>query len=96
MVRTLALASALVLAAVVVQAQQQQQQQTPLLTPGGLLNAGTPGEPVGTTGTTYGLPGGEPLQSTPGGTIPMGASTQEDAPQPAGVATYNNSAPTDR
>ncbi len=99
MIKMLALASALSLAAVAAQAQQQQQQQpqqNKLLTPGGELSAGTPGVPVGTTGTTYGLPGGEPFLSTPGGSIPMGAATQQDDPQPAGVRTYNNSYPTDQ
>ena len=90
MVRILALASALTSIAMVAGAQQQ----APLKTPGGMLSAGTPGVEVGTTGTTYGLPGGQPVLSTPGGSIPMGAATQEDNPQQRGVRNYNNSSPT--
>jgi hypothetical protein len=87
MIRTLALLPALVLAGAAAQAQQQSQL---LKTPGGLLSAGTPGVGIGTTGTTYGIPGAEPQLSVPGGSIPMGAATQEDSPTPSGVVNYNN------
>lgn len=59
--------------------------------PSGALSNKTPGVAVGTTGTTYGAPGAEQKPSTPGGTVPMGAGTQETTNQPAGVHNYNNS-----
>jgi hypothetical protein len=94
MVRMFALMAMMMLMASIARAQEPR--PVPLKTPGGLLNAGTPGVDVGTTGTTYGLPGGSNFQSTPGGTIPMGAATQEDNPQQAGVKVYNNGYPQNR
>ena len=96
MMRLLTFVAALVLAATAAQAQQS---QTPRLnSPGGLLSAGTPGVEVGTTGTTYGIPGATPTLPAPGGSIPMGAATQEDNPRPVGTIDYNNGTglPTER
>ena len=96
MLRMFALIAVMMLTASLAGAQQPQ--QTKLNTPGGLLSAGTPGVEVGTTGTTYGTPGAAPAPSMPGGSIPMGAATQQDNPRPAGTINYNNSVglPSDR
>ncbi len=51
----------------------------------------TPGVPPGTTGTSYGTPGVGAFQSTPGGTVPMGAGTQDQLNLPSSPRNYNNS-----
>ena len=56
------------------------------------LGAGTPGVAPGTTGTTYSAPGAEQQTNTPGGTIPMGASTQDTSNLPSSPSNFNNSA----
>lgn len=53
----------------------------------------TPGVLPGTTGTTYGTPGSNQTQTTPGGTVPMGAATQDKSNLPSNPSNYNNSAP---
>jgi hypothetical protein len=58
-----------------------QAQQTTGPTPYGGLGTGTPGA-VGTTGTASKTPGAEPVQTIPGGGIPMGASTQDTSKLP--------------
>jgi hypothetical protein len=55
----------------------------------------TPGVANGTTGTTFGIPGGAAMPSTPGGTIPMAAGTQDAATAPTALPNYNNSLSTD-
>jgi hypothetical protein len=57
--------------------------------------AGTPGVANGTTGTTYGIPGGAAISSMPGGTIPMAAGTQDATTAPTALPNYNNSLSTD-
>jgi hypothetical protein len=57
--------------------------------------ANTPGVANGTTGTTFGTPGGMPMSSTPGGSIPMAAGTQDAATAPTALPNYNNSLSTD-
>ena len=57
--------------------------------------ADTPGVANGTTGTTFGIPGGAPMSSTPGGTIPMAAGTQDATTAPTALPNYNNSLSTD-
>jgi hypothetical protein len=51
-------------------------QQTTPPAPYSGLGTGTPGA-IGTAGTTSKTPGAEPAQAVPGGSIPMGASTQD-------------------
>ena len=51
----------------------------------------TPGVLPGTSGTTYGLPGGSAYDTTPGGTVPMGAATQDKSNMPTNRPNYNNS-----
>jgi hypothetical protein len=81
----LALAVILALASVTV-AQAQQTGST-----GSTLGKGTPGVAVGTTGTTYGTPGAEQASKTPGGSIPMGAGTQDVSNLPNNPPNLNNS-----
>lgn len=52
----------------------------------------TPGVLPGTTGTTYNTPGAYQFQTTPGGTVPMGAATQDRSNLPTNPPNYNNSA----
>ena len=89
MVRMFALIAMMMLATSLARAQQPP--PTKLNTPGGMLSAGTPGLEAGTTGTTYSIPGAAPVPAMPGGSIPMGAATQQDDPRPAGTIEYNNS-----
>ena len=56
------------------------------------LGSGTPGVAAGTSGTTYSTPGAEQRSSTPGGSIPMGASTQDSSNLPSDPSNFNNSA----
>ena len=58
---------------------------------GSTLGKGTPGVAVGTTGTTYSTPGAEPASKAPGGSIPMGAATQDESNLPNNPANFNNS-----
>jgi hypothetical protein len=51
----------------------------------------TPGVASGTTGTTYGTPGNLPISTTPGGTIPMAAGTQDTSKAPSALPNFNNS-----
>lgn len=81
MTKAIVFALAAVLSAGIAQAQQQKGAAPPT----------TPGVAVGTSGTTFGTPGALQAPSTPGGTIPMGASTQDAANQPGGLRNYNNS-----
>ncbi len=60
-------------------------------TTGSPLGKGTPGVAVGTTGTTYGTPGAEQASKTPGGSIPMGAATQDTDNLPNNPPNLNNS-----
>jgi len=83
------LAIALGFAFVVATAAQAQQNGT------ARRGANTPGVVNGTTGTTFGIPGGGPMSSTPGGTIPMAAGTQDATTAPTALPNYNNSLSTD-
>jgi hypothetical protein len=56
-------------------------QQTTKPAPYSGLGTGTAGA-GGTAGTTSKTPGAEPLQTVPGGAIPMGASTQDASKLP--------------
>jgi len=58
---------------------------------GSTQGSGTPGVAVGTTGTTFGTPGAEQASKTPGGTIPMGAGTQDTDNLPNNPPNLNNS-----
>ncbi len=58
---------------------------------GSTLGSGTPGVAVGTTGTTYATPGAEQASKTPGGSIPMGAGTQDPDNLPNNPPNLNNS-----
>jgi hypothetical protein len=58
-----------------------QAQQTTKSTPYSGLGTGTPGA-VGTAGSNSTTPGAEPAQTVPGGSIPMGASTQDTSKLP--------------
>ena len=80
MTRSATLALAIVMASQAASAQQS-----------GTLSNSTPGVDNGTTGTTYGVPGAQPAPSTPGGTVPMNAGTQDTASPAAGARNYNNS-----
>lgn len=51
----------------------------------------TPGVMPGTTGTTYDTPGAYQFRTTPGGTVPMGAATQDKSNLPTNPPNYNNS-----
>lgn len=53
----------------------------------------TPGVLPGTTGTTFNTPGAQQPLTTPGGTVPMGAATQDRSNLPTNPPNYNNSAP---
>jgi hypothetical protein len=53
----------------------------------------TPGVLPGTTGTTFDTPGAQQPRATPGGTVPMGAATQDKSNRPTDPPNYNNSAP---
>lgn len=53
----------------------------------------TPGVLPGTTGTTFNTPGAQQALPTPGGTVPMGAATQDKSNRPTDPPNYNNSAP---
>jgi hypothetical protein len=79
----LAFAIAVALVAGAAQAQQAQQR--------GAATSTTPGVAAGTTGTTFTTPGSQQAPTTPGGTVPMGASTQDVTNQPGGLRNYNNS-----
>jgi hypothetical protein len=68
-----------------------QAQQARRRHPGRHLGSGTPGVAIGTTGTTFGTPGAERASKTPGGTIPMGAGTQDTTNLPNNPAHLNNS-----
>jgi hypothetical protein len=81
----LALAFVLALGSVAA-AQAQQTGST-----GSTLGKGTPGVAVGTTGTTYGTPGAEQTSKTPGGSMPMGAGTQDTSNLPNNPSNFNNS-----
>ncbi len=86
MTKLLALSLGLAFAfAAVAQAQQK----------GTARGANTPGVANGTTGTTFGIPGGASMSSTPGGTIPMAAGTQDATIAPSALPNYNNSLSTD-
>jgi hypothetical protein len=87
----LVLAIVLVLGSLAAQAQQAG--STGGGTPGGstTLGSGTPGVAGGTTGTTFGTPGAEEATKTPGGTIPMGAGTQDTTNLPNNPPNLNNS-----
>jgi hypothetical protein len=74
MTRTLALALGLVLG--MVAAAQAQQKDLTRTRPS---SAGT--SDAGATGP--GIPGGSSISSTPGGTMPMGAATQNASPRPS-------------
>ena len=52
----------------------------------------TPGVDPGTTGTTYGTPGGLPADPLPGGGIAHGAGSQDASRARVGLTTSNNSA----
>ncbi len=54
----------------------------------------TPGVTSGTNGTTFSTPGSTPMSSTPGGTIPMAAGTQDSSTAPSALPNFNNSAST--
>ena len=54
------------------------------------LGSGTPGVAPGTTGTTYASPGAERQPSIPGGSIPMGAATQDTSNLPDSPSDFNN------
>ena len=58
---------------------------------GSTLGKGTPGVAVGTTGTTYSTPGADQASKTPGGSIPMGAGTQDESNLPNNPRNFNNS-----
>ncbi len=85
----LALAVVLVLAGVTAAAAQQTGSTGSTL--GSTLGSGTPGVASGTSGTTYGTPGAEQTSKTPGGTIPMGAGTQDTTNLPNNPPNLNNS-----
>jgi hypothetical protein len=74
-----------------VAAAQAQQTGSTGGTLGGTLGSGTPGVAGGTTGTTFGTPGAEQTSKTPGGTIPMGAGTQDTTNLPNNPPNLNNS-----
>jgi hypothetical protein len=82
----LAFATLLVLSAF--GAAQAQQATTPAPNRG--LGAGTPGVETGTTGTTYATPGAEQRPRVPGGSIPMGASTQDETNLSDSPRNFNN------
>ena len=71
--------------------QAQQSGSTGSTLGGSTLGKGTPGVAVGTTGTTYGTPGAEQATKTPGGSIPMGAATQDTTNLPNDPPNLNNS-----
>ena len=58
---------------------------------GSTLGKGTPGVAVGTTGTTYSTPGADQASKAPGGSIPMGAGTQDESNLPNNPPKFNNS-----
>jgi hypothetical protein len=85
MTKAMALALAVVSIASAAQAQQTSQQNVR-----GAATSTTPGVAAGTTGTTFSTPGAQQTTSTPGGTIPMAAGTQDIGNQPGGLRNYNN------
>jgi hypothetical protein len=70
---------------------QQGSARQPSGTMGGQLSGTTAGAALGTDGTRFGTPGGDVMSPTPGGTIPMGAGTQDSDNPPSTLPVFNNS-----
>lgn len=45
---------------------------------------------LGTDGTKFGTPGGIVMSPIPGGSIPMGAGTQDSENPPSSLSVFNN------